>query len=164
MFTIERISPKHIDGFRHAVDVVAREHKYLAFLEAPPLKAARAFVLNNIKTGNPQFVAIAEGNVIGWCDIVRSERPVHAHCGILGMGLLPSFRSRGIGTSLIRTTLDEARHKGLERVELTVHADNEPAIRLYNKVGFQKEGLMRDAVCIDGRYVDSILMALVRRT
>ena len=164
MFTIEKITPKHIDGFRHAVDMVAREHKYLTFLEAPSLKATRAFVLNNIKTGNPQFVAIAEGDVIGWCDIVRSEWPAHAHRGVLGMGLLPSFRSRGIGTSLIRTTLDEARHKGLVRVELTVHADNETAIRLYNKVGFLKEGLMRDAVCIDGRYVDSILMALVRRT
>jgi RimJ/RimL family protein N-acetyltransferase len=164
MVTIEKITPKHIGGFRHAVDVVAREHKYLAFLEAPPLKATRAFVLNNIKTGNPQFVAIAEGNVIGWCDIVRSERPVHVHCGTLGMGLLPSFRGHGIGTNLIRTTLDEAHHKGLERVELTVHADNQHAIRLYNKVGFQKEGLMREAVRIDGRYVDSILMALVHRT
>ena len=163
MVSIEKITLKHIDGFHHAVDAVAREHKYLAFLKAPSLKATRAFVLNNIKTGNPQFVAIAEGNVIGWCDIVRSERPVHVHCGTLGMGLLPSFRGRGIGTNLIRTTLDEARYKKLERVELTVHADNERAIRLYKKVGFQTEGLMRDAVCIDGRDVDSILMALVRR-
>jgi RimJ/RimL family protein N-acetyltransferase len=164
MFTIKKITPKHIDGFHYAVDAVARERKYLTFLEAPPLKAMRAFVLNNIKTGNPQFVAIAEGNIIGWCDILRSEWPTHAHRGTLGMGLLPSFRGLGIGMNLIRATLDDARHKGLVRIELTVHADNERAIRLYNKVGFQKEGLMRDAVCIDGRYIDSILMALVHRT
>jgi hypothetical protein len=76
------------EGFHDAVDCVARERKYLAFLEAPPLASTRQSVMNNIANGYPQFVAVADGTVVGWCDVIPKERPVHAHCGVLGIGLL----------------------------------------------------------------------------
>jgi hypothetical protein len=47
-YQIVLIAEKHISGFRAAVAVVARERKYLAFLEAPPLEDATRFVLDNI--------------------------------------------------------------------------------------------------------------------
>jgi len=59
------ITEEHIPGFRKAVDVVSRERKYLAFLEAPPLKDVRRFVLNNIERGFPQFVALSGETVVG---------------------------------------------------------------------------------------------------
>jgi ribosomal protein S18 acetylase RimI-like enzyme len=52
------------------------------------------------------------------------------------MGLLPEFRGQGYGTKLIHIALREARRFGFIRIELTVHADNESAIRLYDKFGF----------------------------
>jgi RimJ/RimL family protein N-acetyltransferase len=79
----------------------------------------------------------------------------------LGMALLPPFRGRGNGTALIQATLSEARRIGLVRFELTVHSDNERAIALYEKVGFKKEGTLKDAALIDGHYKDVILMAIV---
>jgi GNAT superfamily N-acetyltransferase len=99
---IRPITGDDIEGFHRAVDAVARERKYLAFLEAPPLASAREFVLDNIAKGNPRFVAIADGGVVGWCDVVRQSRPIHAHAGVLGMGLLPPFRGQGHGRSLSR--------------------------------------------------------------
>ncbi|MEA2939724.1 MAG: hypothetical protein QOD09_253 [Bradyrhizobium sp.] len=42
----------HIDGFHRALDIVARERRYLAFLEAPPIEATRTFVFDNIKRGS----------------------------------------------------------------------------------------------------------------
>jgi hypothetical protein len=60
------IAQDHIDGFHRALDIVARERRYLAFLEAPPIESTRAFVLDNIKRGSPQFVAVsAAGEVVG---------------------------------------------------------------------------------------------------
>jgi RimJ/RimL family protein N-acetyltransferase len=162
--TIERIAPEHIEGFHHAVDCVARERKYLAFLEAPPLASTRQFVMNNIENGYPQFVAIADGAVVGWCDVIPKQRPVHAHCGVLGMGLLPAFRGRGLGAALMSATLTEARRRRLVRIELTVHADNSRAVALYERIGFKTEGVLRDAVRLDGRYKDLILMAIVDRS
>ena len=41
------IADEHIAGFREAVDVVARERKYLAFLEAPPLDDVRRFLADD---------------------------------------------------------------------------------------------------------------------
>ncbi|MDM9644383.1 GNAT family protein [Rhizobium sp. S163] len=159
---IEPIAERHIESFHQALDTVARERRYLTFLEAPPLESTRDFVRDMIANGHSQFVAVSDGSVIGWCDIRRHSQPVHAHGGSLGMGLVPAFRGQGLGERLIRLTVDDALAKGLLRIELSVHADNVRAIRLYERVGFVREGVGRHAVCIDGRFLDVIQMALVQ--
>lgn len=159
--SIVPIAEQHIAGFHKAVDIVSRERKYLAFLEGPPLEQAREFVLNNIAKGYPQLVAMAGGHVVGWCDIIPNNRPVHAHCGTLGMGVLPDFRGQGIGKALIADTIEAAGQFGLVRIELHVYAGNVVAKALYEKLGFQHEGIMKDACLIDGRYLDVHMMALV---
>src|SRR5712691_2804617 len=86
---VRQIREEDIGGFHAAVDLVAREHKYLALLEAPPMERASAFVRRNIEKGYPQFVALDDGNVVGWCNIPPATREVMAHVGDLFMGLLP---------------------------------------------------------------------------
>jgi RimJ/RimL family protein N-acetyltransferase len=156
---IEPISAEHVEGFHKALDTVAREREYLSLLEAFPLDETRAFVFGMIEKGNPQFVALADGKVVGWCDISRHGFPSHAHAGKLGMGIVPAYRGQGLGRRLIEATLQAARDAGMERIELSVHADNGRAIALYEKVGFVREGLARRSVRIDGRYKDAIHMA-----
>jgi ribosomal protein S18 acetylase RimI-like enzyme len=155
------ITQDHIDGFHRALDFVAREGRYLAFVEGPPLENTRAFVLDHIQRGLPQFVAVSAGEVVGWCDVTPKERPIYAHGGVLGIGLLPRFRGQGIGTNLIRSTLAATRTIGLHRVELTVRENNTRAIELYKKAGFVVEGLQRDAVQIDSVYENVVCMALL---
>ena len=157
------IAAEHVDGFHRALDVVARERKYLAFLQAPPLEATRQFILDNIAKGHSQFVAVADGDVVGWCDVLPKGQPVHTHVGVVGMGLIPSFRRQGHGTALIDAALRRAKTLGLTRIQLSVHADNAPAIRLYERVGFQTEGTLRDAVLIDGQFKDLIVMGKIDR-
>jgi ribosomal protein S18 acetylase RimI-like enzyme len=155
------IAQGHIEGFHRALDLVARERRYLAFLEAPPIESTRAFLLGNIKRGSPQFVAVSASEVVGWCDVTPIDRPSLAHRGVLGMGLLPQFRGRGIGTKLIQSALAAARAFGLHRVELTVREHNTGAIELYKKIGFMIEGTQRDAILVDGVYEDLVCMAVV---
>jgi ribosomal protein S18 acetylase RimI-like enzyme len=155
------ISQDHIESFHRALDFVARERRYLAFLEAPPPESIRAFVLDNLRHGHPQLVAVSAGQVVGWCDVVPNPRPIHAHAGVLGIALLPEFRRQGIGGRLIRQTLDAARAFGLHRVELTVRENNSVAIELYKKVGFAIEGLQRDRILVDGAYENLVLMGML---
>ena len=110
------LAPEHIEGYRRAIDVVARERKYLTLLEAFPLPQTRDFALALVERGDPIFVALMEGAVIGWCDIQRHPFPAHAHRGTLGMGIVPARRGRGIGTRLIEGALQRAFTTGFSRV------------------------------------------------
>jgi RimJ/RimL family protein N-acetyltransferase len=148
-------------GFHAALDVVARERKYLLMTEAPLQAATQAFVADNVENGWPQFVALDGVSVVGWCDMLPGGRPSLAHVGTVGMGLLPSHRGRGIGEDLLRRTLSAGRAFGLKKAKLGVFATNPRAAALYRKVGFVDEGLCRNAVCIDGVYLDEIIMGLL---
>lgn len=153
------MSRRHVLGFHVVLDSVAREGRYLAFLEAPPLARLRRFVTNNLRDGAPQFVALSEGQVVGWCDITPRTHPTLRHAGVLGMGVASEHRGRGIGRALLAETLAAARTWGMSRVELVVRADNAAAIALYRKSGFEQEGLLRQYIKVDGIFHDALLMA-----
>jgi RimJ/RimL family protein N-acetyltransferase len=160
---IRPIGPDDIAGYHAALDAVCREGKYLSRLTAPPLEETRKFANGNIEAGNPHFVVVAEGRIVGWCDIQRHEAPFFAHTGGLGMGLLAEFREQGIGRRLIEVTVEDAWTRGFTRVELHVFGSNERAIRLYEKVGFVHEGRFTDAIKVEDGYQDMLSMAMVRR-
>lgn len=159
------IAAEHIEAFHDVLDAVARERKYLAFLEAPPLEQTRAFVMANIAKNNVQLVALAsDEQLVGWVDVLPKDRPIHAHVGVLGLGLLPDFRGRGLGAALMRAALHEAARRAFVRIELTVRAGNLRAISLYEKFDFKREGECREAVLVDGYYEDLLIMANVDRS
>ena len=143
---------------------MARERKYLAFLEGPPIHTTISFVQNNINDDWPHFVALSEEKIIGWCDITSLDRPVFAHIGSLGIGVLAPYRGQGVGEALIKIALQAAKAKGLTRIELTVRESNNPAIALYEKFGFITEGIHKNGVCINGKYENHIFMALLYDT
>ena len=153
------IERRHIAGFRDMLDSVARERRFLAYTEAPPMSDVRRFVLNNLKRGSPQFAAIDEGRVVGWCDVVPKPRETLRHSGVLGMGVAATHRGRGIGARLLAATLRAAAAGGITRIDLVVRADNAPAIGLYGRFGFETEGLLRDYIRIDGSAYDALMMA-----
>jgi RimJ/RimL family protein N-acetyltransferase len=158
---IAPIAEEHITSLHGCFDEVARERLYLAMLEAPPLEETRRFVLAQLDANAPYFVALVDGEVAGWCDIVPKPRATLAHSGTLGIGLRPPYRGRGIGKELMEATLAGARNRGYTRVELTVRIDNLRAMRLYENVGFRHEGTLRNHIRVDGRYYDSHLMAVL---
>ena len=150
------------DAFRAAVDSVARERKYIALVEAPPIEQVRGFVQRNVERGYPQIVAVADGAVVGWCNVPPASRAVSAHVGDLFMGLVPEFRGRGFGERLLRQAVQAADAFGFRRIELGVFATNNAAAALYRKVGFVEEGTRRMAILVDEIYHDEIIMARLK--
>jgi len=157
---IEPISEERIESFHQCLDSVARERLHLAFVEAPPLDTTRDFVLSNITRDVPQLVAVSGDEVVGWCDILPMSMEGFTHSGRLGMGVHKGFRKRGIGQRLVDQTIAEAKQQGIERIELEVFASNLPAISLYKKVGFEVEGVKKNARKLAGAYDDLVEMAL----
>lgn len=161
-FKIRPITENDIDGYHYALDVVARERKYLTFLQAPPKEQTRSFVLHNMTHSVPQYVADNQSEIIGWCDVCPKRQEIFKHCAVLGMGVLPEHRKNGVGAALIESSLGLAFQQKIVRVELSVFADNDRAIRLYKKFGFRVEGELRDDAVIDGHYKNSLVMAVIR--
>ena len=162
MIDIVPISEDHAESFRACLDTVARERRYLAQIEAPPLERIRAFVRESIDSDAVQFVAIEEGRVVGWADIFPAWAPAVAHCGTLGMGVLPAYRGQGIGKRLLQACIAKAWTQGITRIELAARSDNTRAIRLYESLGFEHEGIRRHAMRFDGVYHDAAQMRLLR--
>lgn len=153
------IGRRHIAGFREVLDEVARERRWLAMIEAPPPGRVRSFVLSHLRSGAAHFVAVDGDRVVGWCDVTPRSHETLKHSGTLGMGLAASYRGRGIGGALLATTLNAALERGLTRIELVVRADNEVAITLYRRHGFELEGRLRRYLVVDGQAYDALQMA-----
>jgi RimJ/RimL family protein N-acetyltransferase len=132
-----------IPSLHRCLDAVAREERYLAFLQAPPLEASRAFWGKMIEQRWP------------------NPRPALSHVGTLGMGLLDAHRGRGIGRRLLAATIEDAWRFGLERIELTVLVNNVRARRLYQAFGFHEEGVLRRYWKMRDQRQDGVLMALL---
>ena len=153
------MTKKYVPSFHTLLDSICRERKYLVFLQAPPLKQVKNFVNNVQRRGDIQLIAVVHKRVVGWCDIVTQERPGFEGVGRLGMGVAKDFRGQGLGSRLARVALDAAFAKGFRRIELEVYGSNEPAIKLYKKLGFAIEGCKIRARCLDGEFEDILQMA-----
>jgi len=160
--TIVPTSAEHFEGLYQALDFVARERRYLAFFQAPPIESAFAFFRNIVENDLCQVLAIENGSVIGWCDVLPKFGDACAHVGTLGMGLIPSARHRGIGSMLLAAGIERAWTADISRIELSVKADNTNAIALYKRFGFIVEGVNRMAFFMDGQFFDTYTMALLR--
>ena len=112
-------------------------------------------------TSDVYFVALDGEQAVGNIWMRGSIVPARAHCAEVGISVVPSHRSRGIGLRLLGAGLAWARERGLRRVELKVYAENEGARRLYERVGFQIEGQHRDLFHKGGRFSDALSMALI---
>lgn len=158
---IRPIQEKDAPAFHAAVDQVARERRYLAMLEAPPLEQTEKFVAESVKRDWAQFVAVEGATVLGWCDAIPGQAARGtAHVATLGVGVIHSHRGQGIGRKLIDAAIAKARDQGIEIIELSVQGSNARAIALYRKMGFVEEGRKIRGRLVDGIYEDVILMAL----
>ena len=86
------------------------------------------------------------------------------HAGQVGMAVRDDWQGKGVGTALMQAAVDIADNwLNLRRLELQVYIDNEPAVHLYQKFGFEIEGTLADFAFRDGQYVDAYMMARVRK-
>ncbi len=109
------------------------------------------------------LVAVVGDRVVGMAGLHTNSRPRRRHAATVGIGVHDEWQGKGIGTALMRAGIDLADNwLNLTRLELEVYADNEPAIRLYERFGFEREGTLRQHAFRDGHYVDSYVMARLR--
>jgi len=113
--------------------------------------------------GDHLLVAEIEGEVVGVIGLHTSSRPRVNHKAEVGMMVHDDWQGKGVGAALMRAVIELAdKWLNLTRIELTVFTDNESAIALYRKFGFEIEGTLRKYAFRDGEFVDAFAMARIK--
>ena len=107
------------------------------------------------------LIAIENGEAIASAGIHSvSSRLRRRHVGGLGICIAADRQNQGVGSEMMRRLLDWSDNwAGYLRIELDVFTDNERAIALYRRFGFEMEGTHRADALRDGVYVDTHTMA-----
>lgn len=124
------------------------------------VEAEAAFIEQLQESGNGiMLVAKADGKIVGNASLTRLPRRM-CHRGELAVSVLRSHWNQGIGSRLLRELLAFAREKDFSKIDLQVRSDNQPAIHLYEKFGFQKLCTYPGFFQIDGELIDFDYMFL----
>ena len=110
------------------------------------------------------LVACIEGEIVAMAGLDLFPKSLRRrHAGHIGLAVHDKWQSKGVGTALMKALIDVADNwLNISRLELTAFTDNERALRLYKKLGFEIEGTHRKFAFREGGYVDAYTMARVR--
>lgn len=114
--------------------------------------------------GQYRLAAMVGEEMAGQLDIYTfPNHPRRKHAGQIGMAVRDDFQGKGIGTMLLHAATEMTDNwLNIQRLELDVFVDNEPAIKLYKKCGFEIEGIHKQFAYRDGEYVDVYSMARLK--
>lgn len=106
-------------------------------------------------------VLVAErsnGAIVGRLSLARDTHPASAHVADLGLMVAKDARGHGVGRALLQAAVDWSTDAAIRKLELHVFPWNEPAIRLYERFGFVREGYRQGHYLRNGQYADAVLM------
>ncbi len=133
------------------------------------LEQERKWIDTNLKADH-STVLVAEvtdvdqaaSKIVGVLSCAGGEHRGNHHTTTLGITIHMDWRNQGIGRALMEHAIAWAKSTGVvRRIQLGVTSTNAPAIHLYEKLGFEKEGLRRRGMFKNGRYFDTWLMGLL---
>lgn len=117
---------------------------------APSATDADVFAVTELSTGE-----LAGEGVLWGLDL--HNRSAHA-----GLSLRPAFRGRGLGTDVVRVLCRYGfAVRGLRRVQLETLADNAAMIAAAERLGFTREGTLRGASWVNGRWADDVIFGML---
>ena len=160
--TIRRATPRDAAAYAR---IMGDPAVYAGLMQLPYTSEEvwRARLADSCEPGKADLLLVAEvgGEVVGTSGLHPvGPSPRRRHVMMLGISVAPTSQRRGVGRALMAAMCDYADHwAGVLRLELTVYTDNEPAIALYRRFGFEVEGTHRCDTLRAGRFVDSHTMA-----
>lgn len=110
-------------------------------------------------TKNLFLVAVVHNKIVGFsrCEGIYLKR--FSHKVEFGVGVLKDFWGYGIGKNLLKESITWADSNGITKITLNVLETNDKAIKLYKKLGFEIEGILKkDKILSDGKYYNTIIM------
>lgn len=143
----------HIDGETENLD----REKGEAFIDVPGFKQIIKTDTKNRR--NLFLVAVVHNRIVGFSRCEGNHLNRFSHKVEFGVCVLKDYWGYGIGKNLLRESILWADSNGINKITLNVLETNEKAIKLYSKLGFEIEGILKkDKILSDGRYYNTIIM------
>lgn len=161
-----KIRPVEPEDWSDITDILAQPRVVAGTLQLPFRSLAfQRQRLEKNDPARPHLGAEIDGKLIGDIMLAPSTNLRRAHTASFGMCVHDAYQGRGVGAALLGALLELTdRWLNIRRMELTVFADNARAIALYERFGFEREGLHRDYAFREGAFVDALAMARLRPT
>lgn len=116
--------------------------------------------INNMENSK-NILAIVNDEIIGIASITSVQKERMKHNGTLGISLRKKYWGMGLGIEIMDYLIDWAKSNGItKKINLLVREDNIRGIKLYEKFEFEKEGLLKKDICVNGIYYNTIAMGL----
>lgn len=146
-------------------EIHGQRESIMGTLQIPyPTEDAWKNRLESLPERSATLVAEIDGRVVGHAGLIcRANSPRRMHAGEIGMAVHRDWTGKGVGSALLEALVNLSdQWLNLGRIELFVFVDNEPAIGLYRKFGFEIEGTHKNFAFRDGKFVDTYSMARIR--
>lgn len=128
----------------------AREKKWIedTIFNSADIKLAVCLTDNNLHIGNVYLT-----------DINYINRTAESHIMIGN----PDYWGQGLGKEALLQILHYGfEERGLNRVYAHINADNASSLRLHEKCGYKREGLLRQAIFKNGQFKDVVVMSILK--
>ena len=164
MITIRKIQIEDAENLLNLLNKLDSETTFLLYEKGErktTIKQQRKNIQEQLEKGVLTFVLEDNKKLVGYVfgNIFTANRK--KHCMYLAIAILQEYTGKGYGTKLMRTLEKQAINNGINRLELEVSKKNKFAISLYQKIGFEEEGVKRSAFLVNGNYEDELIMGKI---
>ena len=158
---IREIGINDVDAFWEMQLALDKETSYMNYEPNERVKTNRIIniIKNAVEGKDLLLVALEDNRIIGFISAQRGGSNRTKHSAYIAIGIRKDFQGRGIGTELFARLDLWAKENNITRLELMVVCTNSIAKHLYEKSGFVIEGIRKNAMVVDGQYVDEYYMA-----
>ncbi|MEY4668813.1 MAG: hypothetical protein RL518_1512 [Pseudomonadota bacterium] len=166
--TVSTLSDDQVPLYKELRLRALRDHPD-AFMESPeafearPVEAIAQRIRESQAVGGFTLVAQhAEAGFIGTASVAVGVTPKDAHRGLVwGVYVAPEVRGLGVGLLLLKELISRASSCGkLRNLSLSVVSSNQPALQLYQSLGFKEYGFDKDALYVNGEFLSEVLMSM----
>lgn len=159
------LSKNEAEKFWELMNQLDYETKYMLYEPGERIKnipRIESLIQNSVEGQDFLLVAEIDNRIVGYILAQKGNLNRIAHSAYIVVGILRDFRGKGIGTEFFKRLAIWAEEKKVTRLELTVICENEVAKHLYEKNGFEIEGIKRNSVFVNGEYLDELYMAKIK--
>ncbi len=108
------------------------------------------------------IITTINNKVVSIGSISSNSKNRTKHVATLGISVLKEYWGLGIANNVMNYLIDFAKSNNItKKLTLLVREDNCKAIQLYEKYNFEKEGLLKNDICINNNFYNTISMGLL---